>query len=443
MSKSLLKMKNDRDAKLTALKDLLDGVDIEKGYSDEERTQRDDLSKEIDQLNEQIRDTENHEQAMRLVAGVSAPSTQEVKELNGIVKKYRLGSAVRHLIKKGQAPSEGVEAEMQQMAEQEARDAGQSISGLGIPSVLIDMEAGRKAVKGHHRADLEVATPATAGVLVDTVLDNQITPLLRPELQMVALGAEVKTGLTSNYSFIRKTSGSSWAWGSEKSSATETNPAYEQVDMTPHRITGYIPMTRRLLIQSDFNVEQEVRRDAEVGIAITADLGGLNGSGLSNQPTGLLNLAIGDVAGGTDGANPSYTNIVNIKKALRTQNVSMRNIAWLSNPEMEATLALTEKFSGTNGMPVLSEQNKVFGYPFAVSTQVPNDLVKGGSSDCCAIILGNWSEAIFAMWGGLDLIYDEITLAKEHMVQLIGHLLMDFNVRHLESFAAMQDARPL
>ncbi len=442
MKREILKLKNERDTKIKSLEDLLKTVESQDdGYTDEQRTQRDDLVKEIEKLNDQIRDKENHEEAMRMVADGSAPSSEEVKELNKISKKYSLAKVVRALVNKQSLPREGVEAEMHQEADHEVKSAGNSLAGLGIPSKLIDFRSAARS--RHQRADLEVATPATAGVLVDTELDRKVVPVLRPELQLVNMGVETRTGLTGNYSFVRKTTASTWGWASEKAVASETNPAYELITMTPNRITGFIPVTRRLMIQSDVNVEQDVRRDAELGIATTMDLGGINGSGASNQPTGILNIAgIGDVAGGTNGANPTYANIVNLKKELRVDNVRMENMAWLSNPDMEATLALTEKFSGTNGMPVLDD-GKVFGYPFKVSTQVPNTLTKGTSNDCSAIILANWSEGIFAIWGGLDLIFDEITRAKEHMVQLIGHLLVDFNVRHVQSFAAMQDARAL
>jgi hypothetical protein len=81
------------------------------------------------------------------------------------------------------------------------------------------------------------------------------------------------------------------------------------------------------------------------------------------------------------------------------------------------------------------------GYKAGTSTLVPSTLTKGTASGIChAIIFGNWSELIIAMWGGIELIYNPYSLDTTGSVRFTAHLYTDVGVRRVQSFAAMQDA---
>ena len=81
------------------------------------------------------------------------------------------------------------------------------------------------------------------------------------------------------------------------------------------------------------------------------------------------------------------------------------------------------------------------GYNAEVSTNVPSDLDKGTSTGVChAMIFGNWEDLLIGQWGGLDLVVDPYTKAKNAQIELVVNSWWDIAVRHPESFAAMQDA---
>ena len=72
---------------------------------------------------------------------------------------------------------------------------------------------------------------------------------------------------------------------------------------------------------------------------------------------------------------------------------------------------------------------------------MPSTLTKGtATGKCSAILYGNWSDAVIAMWGGLDIMLDPYALATSGGRRVIALQDVDFNVRHLASFAVIKDA---
>lgn len=428
-------LKEEREALQTELDEL-----VNKGgeYTEQENNRTVELAELIQTKSTDIDQAEAEEKAalIRAAARQKAKGGGEDRELGKIAQRYSFAKAFKSYAQKENF-GDGVEREMWEEAKREADNSPINYNlteGVAIPSRLMQLQSSK-------RATLEVATAATAGNLVDTDLAD-LVPILRPELQVIGLGAQVRSGLTSNYQFVRQTAKSTFTFKTEKAAADATNPAYNSVvTMTPHRLTGYIPVTNQMLMQSKFNLEAELRFDIEAGIRTAFDAAAINGSGTAPEIRGILNTSgIGDVAGGTNGAAPDWADIVNLKKELRTDNVMMENIAWLTNPDVEAVLYTTKKDAGS-GIFLLSDEGRMLGYPVAISTQVPSDLDKGSATGVCsAIIIGNWREAIVAQWGPIVIIRDYLTGALNATDNYIVHSWWDFALRHTESFAAMQDA---
>ena len=266
-------------------------------------------------------------------------------------------------------------------------------------------------------------------------------PFLDPRLQVEALGATVLTGLAGNLDIPKQSTIATAVWASEVASSTETNPTFAWLQLRPKRLTAFTPISKTLMVQSSFSIEQMVRRDLNRAIRIAWDRAAINGTGTSNQPTGILNMVgTGAVAGGTNGLAPTLSHIIDLETEIALDDADMGSLAYLTTPGIRGRLKKTEKFSSGTGMPVW-EGSELNGYNAVVSTQVPSNLVKGASGSVChAIIFGNWSELILAQWGGLDITVDQYSRAKEAIVELVVHSWVDVGVRHAESFAVMKDA---
>jgi hypothetical protein len=151
------------------------------------------------------------------------------------------------------------------------------------------------------------------------------------------------------------------------------------------------------------------------------------------------------VPGGTNGAAPTYENMVDLESALANVNAAVGNMAYLTNSKVRGKLRTTEEFASTNGRPVWTSaggmDGSVLGYQAVVTNSVPSNLTKGTASGICsAIIFGNWSDLLIGLWGGLDLMVDPYALATSGGRRVIALQDLDIAVRHPESFAAMLDA---
>jgi HK97 family phage major capsid protein len=289
--------------------------------------------------------------------------------------------------------------------------------------------------------DLNVTTATAGGHTVATdLLSGSFIDMLRNKMSVVNLGATMMNDLVGNISIPRQTGGSTSYWVSESGAVTESAAAFDQVTLSPETVGAFSDISRRLLLQSSLSVEAFVRNDLATSLALEIDRAAINGSGSSNQPTGILNVSgIGSVTGGTNGAAPDWADIVDLESAVAIDNADMGTLGYLTNAKVRGKLLQTEKASST-GQFIWADNNTLRGYHAEVSNQVPSTLTKGSSSVCSAIIFGNWNDLLIGTWGGIDINIDTSTGSASGTVRVVALQDVDVAVRHAESFAAMQDA---
>lgn len=353
--------------------------------------------------------------------------------------------AINSLLKGGSEYADGIEREMSQEAEKEGKVFGKSIEGIGVPSWFMSPQ-GRNVVSAHAR-DL-TATGQTSnagdqgGVAIQTDV-GQMIPALRPKLMVAQLGATILNGLQGDYTEPRVTSEGTYAWEGETDANTESSPLFDAMSLTPIRLGAFTDVSKQLLAQQNQISEARVRGMLEFQIEKGVDLAALAGTG-SGQPEGILNTSgIGDVAGGTNGAVPDFADIIALETQIAVDDADVMDMNYLTTPGMRGLLkAITQ--DGTNAPFIWNmEGAEAFmnGYRAYVSTQVPNDLDKGTSTGVChAIIFGNWRNLVLGNWGGLDLVINPYTKSKNAIVEVVANSWWDVDFKHVESFAAMQDA---
>lgn len=292
--------------------------------------------------------------------------------------------------------------------------------------------------------DMNVGTAIDGGNLVETeLLSESFIDSLENALAVRQCGARTLTGLNGNIAIPRQTGGTSHYWLAENGAPTEDAATFDQVAMTPKTVGAYTEISRRLLKQSSIGVENFVRNELTLRLALAIDAAAINGSGASNQPLGILNTgSIGDVAGGANGANPDWDDIVDLETAVAVANAAVGSTKYLTNAKVRGQLKKTFVDSGSNAERVWNGQsNPLNGYDAVVSNQVPSNLVKGSSGAVCsAIIFGNWADLLIGMWGGLDVQVNPYSLDTSGATRITAFQDVDVTVRHPESFAAMQDA---
>ena len=401
-----------------------------------------------DQIQVELRDAESMEAAQTLAAGEHArtqrsvgqpgPAGGELRDLNKIRQQYSMVRAMRMASQGKQL--EGLEAEMFQEADREARAAGISLSGsIRIPNIM----------QPEQRADLTVGTNTAGGYTVATEI-GQLINILEPQLVTRMLGATYLTGLQGNIQFPRNNGDVSSVWEGENTDNDQSDVTFDTVTLSPKRLGSYVVIGKQLIAQSSLSIENLVRSRMNFSIAKAVDTAAINGSGSSNQPTGILNTSgIGSVAIGTNGGVPTFANIVDLETAVAVANADMGRLAYLTTSGIRGKLKQTEKtststaqFIWTDTMGPTGRQGELNGLNAFTSSLVPSTLTKGTASAIChAILFGNFEDLLIGQWAGLDLTLDNITLAGKAQIKLIINSWWDVAVRQPASFAAIKDAK--
>lgn len=296
------------------------------------------------------------------------------------------------------------------------------------------------------RAALDSGT-STAGQELKFTEAGDFIDLLRARMQVAQLGATILTGLQGPVAFPKQNGAGTFSWVAEDpgSDLADSDLTLTQVALNPKTGQSTTAYSRQLLAQAVIDVDNLVQRDLATITALGIDLAAINGSGASNQPTGVLNTSgIGSVAVGTNGGVPTYDHVVDLETEVATDNADIGTMAYLTTPGIRGKLKKTQQFASSNGVPVWTGgmEGELNGYRAAVSTQVPSTLTKGNSSgNCHAIIFGVWSQLILGYWGAYELVIDPYTKKKQGLIELTSFQMMGVAVRHAESFAACKDAK--
>ncbi len=312
-----------------------------------------------------------------------------------------------------------------------------------VRGIMVPVDVLRSALNGQR--DLTVGTTTAGGHTVATdLLSGSFIDLLRNKAMMMGVST-VLTDLNGNLAIPRQTGGATAYWVAESGAPTDSQQAFDQVTLSPNTVGAFTDYSRKLLLQSSIDVEAFVRADLARVLALEIDRAAINGSGSSNQPTGILSTSgIGDVAGGTDGAAPDWNDIVDLETEVAIDNADLGSLRYLTNAKVRGKLKKTFVDSGSNAERVWDTRagnTPLNGYEAMVTNQVPSDLDKGTSTGVCsAIIFGNFADLLIGMWGGLDLTVDPYSNSTSGTVRIVGLQDVDIAVRHPESFAAMQDA---
>jgi len=404
-------------------------------FTADEQKQYDEYAGKFDELKIKLDRIEAEERRAAEMAGFSAnkgPTDKDKKD----IRSYSFLRAVKAKAE-GRA-LDGIEAEMHQEAEREARDHNVSISGLGIPGIVLANFAERRA----QSATGQTSNPLDQGGMMVATEKEGLIMALRPMLLLSKLGAKTFGNVVGNLDLVKGTS-TTVAWETEVSDANEASIITSKIAVSPKRLAAFSNISKQLLFQTSPGIQDDVLNDILAAIAQAVEAAAIYGGG-SNEPTGLLSTAgIGNVAGGTDGAVPTYAHITQLEAKVEIGNANGNTLAYLTNPKVKNQLKNTKLDTGS-GLYIWGPDSQILnGYPAYASNLVPGTLTKGSGSGvgvCSAIAFGDFSQMHIYNWAGLDITVDPYTLAKNAQIQLTVNSWWDVAIKHPAAFAAMLDA---
>lgn len=347
-----------------------------------------------------------------------------------VKEKYSLGRAIKNLAKRNGA-LEGIEKEMHQEAEHEARASGIAFDGnLQIPSWLAFPNLNEN--RSTEKRDLLVGTTTAGGFTVQTDIGNMI-PLLDPRPIVRRAGATFLTGLSGNIDFPRNDAGAAAAWETEVSTADETSPTFDRVQIAPNRLAAFIDISKQLMVQSTINVERFAVNRLNQAISNALDVAAFSGNGGNiaglNSESGVNTVSFA--------ASPTWAKIVQMETEVAADDADFGNLAYIFHPRTAGIMKATER-TATNGQYLWNGPNngdgQVNGY-----RAITSSLVYNPATNVYYGYFGNWAKMLIGQWGGIDLLINPYTKGKEATVEVIVNSWWDVAVEHGAAFAIGQN----
>lgn len=385
---------------------------------------REALAAEVESLTNELREAQVEEAAQRALLNQRTLSPEEKKEL----KRFSLSKFIREAA--STQGLSGFEAEMNQEADKEMRAAGQTLAGVGIPTILL----------GLRTFDNNNITTATEGAEFAAITEWSYIEALRDAMLGARLGVRYIPGMQGNARIV-KGGGVSASWLAEEAAASKVKDTFSTVDMTPHRLQILGGYTYDLLKQSALPVERILWDELIRAHAQALDSAIFNGSGTSGQPLGILaNAGIGSVAGsGANGTAINWANIVALESAVGDANGLFGRLAYVTNSKVAGSMKANPQVAGFPRY--MMEDGRTNGFAVEVSNAIPSNLTKGTGTGLSAMIFGNFEEVLVPQWGGLDMIVDPLSQKGKGVVELCAIAYHDVCVRRPGCFAAIKDIK--
>lgn len=293
-----------------------------------------------------------------------------------------------------------------------------------------------------------VGSPTDGGNTVATdLLVGDFIEMLRRNLVLSRLGVRMLTGLRGNIAIPRQTGGCAYYFVEEQGAPTLSKASFDQIAMTPKTVAAKMIYSRLFLMQSSLGVEQFIRADIARNMAEGLEYAFFLGTGLNNQPRGILNITgLNSIAIGTDGGAMTGDHIVDMETEVADDNVyDDGTMAYLTNARVRGRLKRTLEFATSGAMPLWKstpgnrDSGDLNGYPAFASGMIPKNGTKGNGTNLSTMVHGRWSDAILALWGVMDMIVDPYSGSDNGDTKIVAFQSHDVTVRHKESFCKCTD----
>lgn len=423
--------------------------------TEDESTRYDELETQVKEIDKSIQRADDLEE---LKSNIPGPAP--IKETPADIKtfdRYSISEAILKHADKNEV-FDGVYAEMHQEGVKENQSAGvgtKAYKGFLVPTVLHSRNVVNEAKSKlkdpnlplQQRATLQATVDAAGGYTVETELGALIESLRNSMVTMQA-GMTVLSGLQGDVDLPRRTTDSIAYWRSEGGVATQADPVYDKLTLSPERLTAFTRFSRQLLRQQSFSTDAEVRDTLTYAQANELETTAFDGSGSSNQPEGIFNnSSVNNADHGSNGTLINWANITNMEGMVATDNALMGRLQYITNSTMGAYMKTLVKTTNQGGFlwenftPLAGGTGMVNGYQASITNVLSNALTKGTGTGLSPIIFGDWSQLVMGQWGAQEFIVDPFTrlVYDEINVLVVGYF--DYVIRHPEGFSTIEAGR--
>lgn len=401
----------------------------------------------VEQVKARILDLRSSE---LLAAG--APAAETLVPLNKKdAERYNIARAIRCAMGLQSSSEfgkpEGLELEVSQEIARKAAGAGiMHRGGLFVPMRLQE-ELPEAFAKQGRSASMGPAIPTGGAEIVNQNV-GEIIDLLRNATMCTALGARLIPGLIGQITWPRLTNDPTvqWMGTNPASGASDSGAKFGFVTSTPKTLIGTVPIPRQLINLSNVDVQSYITNLLVTGHGIALDAGGVSGKGTDREPLGIVNNPDSQTLGMGSGV-PSYKLLRQAQGQVLKRNVRGQSLAYMTTPEMAGVLSasplastIATGFCWTGKL----EDGQLAGYRAVTTNQVPigaNSYMGTANAADHGLILGAWANLIFTLWGALEIVPDQLTLATSGQVRITTFQMADTVNQRPEAFLHHTSAR--
>ena len=346
-------------------------------FTEEEQRTFYGYKEKIEALNAELRDIEN--ELNKPIKNMEKTEFRLLKAIRDIVNNREMDEATKGVCERGV---------------DEMRKAGVSYTG----QIQLPVE---------ERADVTIGND---NAIVGTDIVGIISPL-RAKNVLIGAGARFLSGLVGDVQLPVMGAGNV-AWEGETATAPDAGYTFAAVKLSPKRLTAYVDVSKQFLNQDSVSAEMLIREDLVNAINSKLEqtiLGAENGS--TTQPAGIFyngGVALTDIT--------NYKSIAKLESQVDAAN-TFGEKKYIIGLGAKAALRTTGK--GTNGGDSMILANgEIDGTPAFATSNTGN----------LNVAYGDWSMLAIGQWGGIDLVTDPFTVAKDGKVRLVVNAYFDAKV---------------
>jgi HK97 family phage major capsid protein len=293
------------------------------------------------------------------------------------------------------------------------------------------------------RAVVSVGTDADGGFAVPSRLMGEVLAALVPESAVMQAGAGIlplEDFGAKGFTLAAVDTIPQAAWRAENGNVFESSPGFRAVQMTPRSLSFYFKVSREWLADA-VGVEQVLTTAIAQAFAKELDRAALLGTGTAPEPRGVAAtagiIAVGNGANGASLATAKFANFLAAVQQLLEANAPMPTAAIMS-PRSRVVLA---GLADTTGQPLMRPE-MLDSLRMLTTSQVPNNLTVGSSTDCSQIYLGEFGRMVYAMRERMSIQRLDELFATSGQVAFVGHVRADVGVMYPKAFAVVSGVRP-
>ena len=403
MKKTLKQLKDERQAALSVMQNLIENAESEdRNLNLDEQATFDENEKTADDMTQRV---SRLERSMQLSKTPIVPVTFETQNVGKTDKDLKRFSFTAAATAAYNGQMDGLVRELHQ----EARNENKSrlFRGVGIPSIVLESRADLPAAASQVR-------PTDVGSFIDQLQANSV---------LVQAGANFYSGISADRKFpIIADIDSNYL--AEDNTGQAAAGSLTNITLSPKKLISVVSMSAEMMTQNA-SAEAALQRNMARSISATWEKALLGSADLNANAPGSI-YATADAVTPAVGSNVATDDLINMESMILTRNYNPASgrFSYLFNPAVIAKLKAEAGLDYTNGAFIDWANKQINGYNYYVSSNV-------GTAQTQAAMFGDMSDVHLATFGGLDIISDRYTDAHKGISRLVVVSLNDGKAAHV------------